>query len=165
MVKNKSHANAIWRSPDSKLGFCLGFIHAMWHFSESTHQSSPPTVVRSDNPIITAILNGLFRSEVSRPTVCTASPSALTRLCRFMQIRPNPQDARDFGVPKSVRWSFLCCGSQGGTGVTLNERRSPNRRRGHKDRVDERCDEVFGETGGGRLDEWEDESERAAATR
>lgn len=72
------------QSMDSLVTHCLGCIHAMLHFSESTHQSSPATVVKSDNPVITAILNGLFRSEVSLATVSTASPSALTRLCRFM---------------------------------------------------------------------------------
>lgn len=126
------------QSLDSLLPYYLGFIHAMLHFSESTHQSSPPTVVKSDNPIITAVLNGLFRSEVSLATVCTASPSALAGLCRFMQIRSNPQDAGDFGVLKSASWSFLCHCSQGATGVTLNERGSPKRREGHKDRVDEK---------------------------
>lgn len=53
-------------SLDSLLPNSLGFSHATWHFSESTHRSSPPTVVKSDNPIITTILNGLFRSEVSQ---------------------------------------------------------------------------------------------------
>lgn len=90
----------------SLLPHSLGFSHATWHFSESTHRPSPPTVVKSDNPIITAILNGLFRSEVSQATVCTASPSALTRLCRFMQIGSNPRDAGDSGVFKSVSWPF-----------------------------------------------------------
>lgn len=126
------------QSMDSLVPHCLGCIHAMSHFSESTHQSSPATVVKSDNPVITAILNGLFRSEVSLATVCTASPSASTRLCRFMQMWSNPQDAGDFGVFKSVSWSFLCHCSQGGTGVTLNERWSWKRREGHKDRVKER---------------------------
>lgn len=84
-------------SMDSLLPHSFGFSHATWHFSECTHRSSPPTVVRSDNPIITAILNGLFCSEVSQATVCTASPPALTRLCRFMQIRSNPWNAGDSG--------------------------------------------------------------------
>lgn len=96
------------------------------------------TVVKSDNPIIAAILNGLFRSEVSLATVCTASASALTRLCRFMQMWSNPQDAGDFGVFKSVSWSFLCHCSQGGTGVTLNERWSSKRREGRRGRAKER---------------------------
>lgn len=112
---------------DSLLQHSLRFSHATWHFSESTQRSSPPTVVKSDNTIITAILNGLFRSEVSQGTVCTASPSALTRLCRFMQMRSNPRDARDSGVFKSVSWPFLCHRSRGGRGVTVNERGSPNR--------------------------------------
>lgn len=105
-------------------------FHAAWDsiidcgtFQECTHWCSPPTVVKSDNPIITAILNGLFRSEVSRATVCTASPSALTRLCRFMQMRSNPRDAGDSGVFKSVSWPFLRQRSQGGRGVTMNEER------------------------------------------
>lgn len=112
---------------DSLLQRSLRFSHATWHFSESTQRSSPPTVVKSDNTIITAILNGLFRSEVSQGTVCTAFPSALTRLCRFMQMRSNPRDARDSGVFKSVSWPFLCHRSRGGRGVTVNERGSPNR--------------------------------------
>lgn len=115
------------QSLDSLLPHSLGFSHATWHFSESTHRSSPPTVVKSDNPIITTILNGLFRSEVSQATVCTASPSALTRLCRFMQMRSNPWDAGDSGVFKSVSWPFLYHDSWRGIGVTVNERESPNR--------------------------------------
>lgn len=91
---------------DSLFPHSLGLSGATWHFSQSTHQSSPPTVVKSDNPIITAILNGLFRSEVSQATVCTASPSALTRLCRFMQMRSNPRNTGDSGVFKSVSWPF-----------------------------------------------------------
>lgn len=115
------------QSLDSLLPLSLGFSHATWHFSESTHRSSPPTIVKSDNPIITTILNGLFRSEVSRATVCTASPSALTRLCRFMQMRSNPLDSGDSGVFKSVSWPFLCRDSWGGGGVTVNERGGLNR--------------------------------------
>ena len=120
------------RGLDSLPPHSLGFSHATWHFSESTHRSSPPTVVKSDNPIITTILNGLFRSEVSQATVCTASSSVLTRLCKFMQMRSNPRDAGDSGVFKSVSRPFLCHRSQGGGGVTVNERGSPNRRWGDK---------------------------------
>lgn len=122
-------------SMDSLIPHNFGFSHATWHFSERTHRSSPPTVVKSDNPIITAILNGLFCSEVSQATVCTASPSALTRLCRFMQIRSNPWNA---GVFKLVSWPFLCDRSWGDRGVTVNERGSPNRWEGDKGRMDEK---------------------------
>lgn len=115
------------QSFDSLLPHGFGFSHTMWHFSESTHRSSHPIVVKSDNPIITAILNGLFRSEVSQATLCTASPPALTRLCRFMQMRSNPWDTEDSRVFKSVSWPFLCYRSWGGTGVTVNERGSLNR--------------------------------------
>lgn len=160
--------NAMWRSPDSKLGslppHSLGFSHATCHFSESTHRSSPPTVVKSDNPISAAILNGLFRSEVSQGTVCTASPAALTRLCRFMQMRSNPWEAGDSVVFKSVSWPFLCRRSWGGRGVMVNERGRRNRWR-QREGGWERRDQVLEEEGEGRLDEWEDESERAAARR
>lgn len=151
---------------DSLLPHSLGFSHATWHFSESTHRSSPPTVVKSDNPIITAILNGLFRSEVSQATVCTASPSALTRLCRFMQMRSNPRDAGDSGVFKLVSWPFsvpLLSGWWRSHGEW--ERESEQARETQRETGRERCDEVLEEPGGERIDEWEDESERAAARR
>lgn len=106
-MQSEGHLTRSKAKQDSLLPRCLGFIHAMSHFSESTHQSSPPTVVRSDNPIISAILNGLFRSEVSLATVCTASPSTLTRLCRFMLIRSNPRDAGTLG--SSSRLVGLFC--------------------------------------------------------
>lgn len=123
-MQSEGHLTSIL---DSLIPHSSGSTHATWHFSESTHRSSPPTVVKSDNPIITTILNGLFRSEVSQATVCTASPSALTRLCRFMQMRSNPRNAGDSGVFKSVSWPFLCHGSWGGRGVVVNERGSPSR--------------------------------------
>lgn len=46
----------------------------------------------------------------------------------------------------------------------MNERGSPSRRE-RETNGRERCDEVLEEPGGGRIDEWEDESERAAAKR
>lgn len=99
-------------------------FHTAWDQScdrallrESTQRSSNPTVVKSDNPIITPILNGLFRSEVSQATVCTASPSALTRLCRFMQITPNPWNGSRVGQGFFV--SSRHC-SEGGREVKVN---------------------------------------------
>lgn len=149
--RNKSKANTIHRSHDSNIGSSL--FHAAWDsvvqrgtfFSQNTHQSSPPTVVKSDNPVITAILNELFRSEVSQATVCTASPSALTRLCRFMQMRSNPRNTGDSGVFKSVSWPFsvpLHSGWQ--RSQRVNERGSLNSQDWKRERKKERQMEEWG---------------------
>lgn len=80
--------NALGRSPDPELGFL-------------------PPVIKSNNLTITGVLIiALFRSEVSLATVCTTTRSALTRLCRFMQIGANPQDAVYVGLLNSASCSF-----------------------------------------------------------
>ena len=152
------------QSCDSLLPHNLGFSHTVWHFSESMHQSSHPAVVKSDNPIITAILNGLIRSEVSLAIVCTASPPALTRLCRFMQMRSNPRDEGDSGDAGVSQLDGLLWAAALGVaqGVRSSREGDKERKKGWMREVWWDCWRSLKE--GGSMN-GEDKSERAAARR